>query len=213
MKIAKQVPFYSNHDDDMHCMMSVYASIVEYFLGKKLSWRELESLTGYESGRAAWSVEALPRLADMGLDVRMIESFDYRRYLDEGEDYLKGKYSQEQLDWHYKNSNIREMQRWIPSFLDKIKHEVRTPSLKDIDGLLAEKRLIFVTLNSRRLNGRGGFVSHAILVIDKEGDEYIVHDPGLPPKPYRRINSDLLLQAMGGRANTAEVTGFKRVNE
>lgn len=197
----------------MHCMMSVYASIIDYFLGKKMTWQELEDLTGYKSGKAAWSVEALPKLAGMGLDVKMIEAFDYKRYINDGEDYLKTRYDQEQLDWYYQNSNIREMQQWIPDFLKRIDHECRRPKLEDIDEMLAEGRLIFATVNSRRLNGRDGFVSHALLVINKDGDEYVVHDPGLPPKPYRRVDSDLLWQAIGGDNNTAEVTGFKKTDE
>src|SRR5581483_12389628 len=60
--------------------------------------------------------------------------------------------------------------------------------------------------NSRVLAGKSAFVSHALLIIEKAGDEYIVHDPGLPPRPYRHIPAETLSRAIG---EDGEVTGFK----
>jgi 23S rRNA pseudouridine1911/1915/1917 synthase len=60
------------------------------------------------------------------------------------------------------------------------------------------------------LKGEEGFVSHAVLVIGREGGDYIVHDPGLPPQPNRHIARSLLWDAMGGDDHTEEVTGFKK---
>lgn len=207
----RDIPFYPNHADDMHCEMSVYASVLDYFLHKKPSWSELEELVGYKPGKAAWTVGPLPKMAELGLDIRMIEPFDYTRYLDEGDSYLRTLYTSEQIEWYRKNSNIIEMKKLIPKFQKAINHERRRASLKDIDNMLAEGRLVFVTLNSRTLNDKDGFVSHAVLILDKKGDNYIAHDPGSPPRPSRKIPSDKLLKAMGGNKNTAEVTGFKLI--
>ncbi len=205
----REVPFYPNHQDEMHCEMSAYASILDYFLHKKLSWPELEKLVGYKESRAAWTIEPLPKMAKMGLDIYMIEPFDYTRYLDEGDSYLHTLYTTEQINWYKKNSNIAEMKKHIPKFQKTINHKCEVASLKDIDDMLAEGRLIFVTVNSHILNGRKGFVEHAILILDKKLDKYIAHDPGPPATPFREIASSKLLEAMGGLKNTAEVTGFK----
>ncbi len=203
------VPFYPNHEDNLHCEMSVYASVLDYFLHKKLPWNELEKLVGYKPGKAAWTVEALPKLAKMGLDIKMVEPFDYERYLKEGKKYLESIYNPDELKWHYQYSNIVEMKRFIPHFQKTINHETRVAKLSDIDSMLDEGRLVFVTVNSRALSGQDGYVSHALLIIGKHAGEYIAHDPGLPPKPYRRVDARSLMQAMGGNHNTSEVTGFK----
>lgn len=205
----KKVPFYPNHDDDMHCQMAAYSSILDYFLEKRLSWEELEQLTGYKSGKTAWTIEALPKMAAMGLDIRMIEPFDYKKYLAVGEKYLHTLYRPEEIDWYKKNSNLVEMKKFIPEFEGAINHECRKASLNDIDNMLNEGRLVFITLNSQTLNGKAGFVAHVILVIGKQGNKYIAHDSGLPPRPSRKISSMKLLESMGGKDNTAEVTGFK----
>ena len=204
-----KVPFYPNHKDDMHCEMSVYASVLDYFLGKKYSWEQLEKLVGFKKRKAAWTVQPLPKMAAMGLDISMIEPFDYERYLKDGKKYLSTLYSKEEIDWYCEHSNILEMTKYIPEFLKTVNHQTRRAILADIDSMLKEGRLVFITVNSRALNNRPGFVSHALLIFDKEGDDYIAHDPGLPPMPSRKIPAGTLWKAMGGAKNTSEVTGFK----
>jgi 23S rRNA pseudouridine1911/1915/1917 synthase len=73
-----------------------------------------------------------------------------------------------------------------------------------------------VTVNARKLNDKEGFSSHALLVIDRDDDDYIAHDSGgkrATPQANRRISSEKLLDAMGGKENTAEVTGFKLASQ
>jgi len=193
-------------------MLAAYRSIIDYFLHRQASWEELEKLSGYTPGRAAWTVQALVAMLDMGFNIRMVEPFDYSRYMKEGESYLKTYFSDEELRWYYEHSNLRDIRSLIPAFLKTVEYECRTATLKDIDDMLDEKRLIFVTVNSRALNGKEGFASHALLVTDKQGGDYIAHDSGgetSPPQSDRKIPREKLWEAMGGEDNTAEVTGFK----
>ncbi len=206
----KEVPFYGNHEDNMHCMPAVYGSIIEYFLHRELSWPELEGLTGYKPGVAAWTVGVLPRMTAMGFDVHMIEPFNYEQYQKDGEKYLEKIYEPEELALYKKISNIIEMRDQLPVFLKHIRHDNRIATLEDIDQMLAEDHLIFVTVNAHTLNEKPGFFPHAILVIAKEGDEYVIHDPGLPPLPYRHVSAATIRKAMG---KDAEVTGFKLKNK
>lgn len=202
------VPFYPNHEDDMHCMLSVYQSIFDYFLNNKLSWDEIEELTGYEPNKAAWSVKVLTYMSKY-FDIKMIEPFDYNKYFKDGESYLHTLFNEEELDWQRKNSNILEFRESIPEFLEKVSPICRSASIADIDEMLEVGRLVFITLNSQSLNDNKGYTSHAILVLSKDKDSYVFHDPGLPPKPYRKELKSKVFQAMGGASNTGEVTGFK----
>lgn len=205
----KQVPFYANHDDGYHCMVAVYRSIVQFFTGKRLSWEQADELIGYKDGRPAWTLGALTKMAGMGFDIRMIEQFDYRTYAEQGEKYLQKLYSKEELDWQLAHTNILDIKPLIPRFLETVHWEQRSPTLQDIDGMLADGRLLFVTVNSLALDDQPGYSNHALLIIDREDDSYIAHDPGLPPHPARRVSKEKLWQAMGGKDNTAEATGFK----
>src|SRR6202012_1098303 len=109
-------------------------------------------------------------------------------------------------DWQKLHTNILQMRDQIGQFLKYVGYEDRQPALKDIDNMLNEDRLVFVSVNGNTLNDKPGYISHALLVIAREEDDYIVHDPGLPPVPYRHIPASLLQKAMG---TDAEVTGFK----
>ncbi|HEU4967019.1 MAG TPA: hypothetical protein VFT53_06125, partial [Candidatus Saccharimonadales bacterium] len=205
----KQVPFYANHEDNMRYMVAAYRSIVQYFTGKRLSWEQADELTGYQPGRAAWTIDALTKMAAIGFDIRMIEHFDYRAYAEQGEAYLHHVYPAQEVEWWLAHSNIRDIQPLIPEFLKTVHWERRRPRLQDIDDMLDEDRLVFVTLNSHMLNDIPGYANHALLVIGSENGNYIVHDSGPPPHPARKIPRDKLWDAMGGDANSAEVTGFK----
>lgn len=207
--MARKVPFYPNHEDNMHCALAVYQMLFDYFLHRKLSWEEVEKLSGFKDSIAAWTVTVWERMANIGFDIRMIEAFDYRRYAKEGDAYLREHFSAAQYDWQIAHSDIRNIAPRIPSFLERVQPEKRRPTLDDIDAMLAEKRLVFVTLNSGVLNNKGGYSDHAVLIIRKEGDNYIMHDPGLPPRPDRIVPATVLWEAMGKRASASEVTGVK----
>jgi 23S rRNA pseudouridine1911/1915/1917 synthase len=190
-------------------MVAVYRMVREHFEGKLRSWDEMDTFTGYHIGRAAWTLAPLTKMASGLYDIRMIEPFDYRKYANQGRAYLQKALPPEQLEWQLKHSNILDIQQEIPAFLRTVKWEHRSATTEDIDAMLTDGRLVFVTVNSKVLSGEEGYSSHAVLIIGREHGNYIVHDPGLPPMPSRRISRELLFEAMGGDGNTAEVTGFK----
>lgn len=190
-------------------MLAVYGSIFDYFYNEKLGWPELEKLTSFKPGKAAWSLTIISYLAERGMDIRMIEPFDYARYYNTGEPYLDEFFTLVEKNWQLKHGNILEIRPLIPDFLEKVKYELKRPTTEDIDSMLAEERLVFVTLDSRALNDKPGYFSHAVLIIGDNGDSYIIHDPGLPPQPNRRVSKQKLYAAMGGEKTTSEVTGFK----
>lgn len=205
----KDVPFYANTDNNMRCMLACYRSILKYFTDREYSWDELDELTGFRENKAAWTIEALVKLHKQGFEIKLIEPFDYRRYLAEGESYLPEVLTPTQAEWQLQHSNIREMKQFIPEFLEQIDYTCSMPTLADIDALLENGFLVTVVLDSRTLNDEQGYVAHMVLIYDRDGDVYMVHDPGLPPRPSRRVTRDRLWKAMGQGHAAADVTGFK----
>ncbi len=205
-----EVPFYPNTADNNQCMVSVYRSIFEHVLGKKMTQAEARDYIGYADGRAAWTIAPLTKMAQDGFDIVMIEPFDYRAFYKKGMAYLHGRYPADRVQWLLDHTNVQEIQQYVPDFLRTVRWEKRPATLQDIDNLLTRGYLVFVTLNSRVLQGEEGFVSHAVLIFGRDNDGYIAHDPGLPPQPNRHIARDELWQAMGGNSHAEEVTGFKK---
>ena len=205
----KKVPFYANHDDNMHCSIAVYRMLFDYFMDRRIGWAEMDKMAGFENGKAPWTVTIWERMSRQGFDVRMIELFDYARYEKEGDAYLRKYLTKEEYDWQVKHTNILDIQPAIASFLKQVHVESRRPTLGDIDDMLDDGRLVMLTLNSRVLNDKEGYVSHAVLVIGQNSREYVIHDPGLPGRPNLHVPKLKIWEAMGGDQTTSEATGVK----
>ncbi|HKU18418.1 MAG TPA: RluA family pseudouridine synthase [Candidatus Saccharimonadales bacterium] len=209
----KSVPFYGNHEDNNHCAVAVYRMLFDHFLHRQLSWEEADKLAGYKDHKAAWTVTIWERMSNIGFDIRMIEQFDYRRYAKEGTAYLHEYLPPEEYAWQIEHANLLDILPYIPRFLEKVHVEGRRPTLQDIDDMLEDDRLVFLTLNSRVLDNEPGFASHAVLILKRDGDDYIMHDPGSAVAdkqfPNRRVSRQKVWQAMGAEQSTSEATGIK----
>lgn len=202
-------PFVANHPDGMRCMLACYRMVMQWFLGRDMTWEQMAAFTGYKSGVTAWTLRSLVQFSRMGFDIQMVEPFDYSRYGHEGDTYLEDFFEPDELIWFNTHSDLAGMKPYIDDFLHTVHFTRRSPQLVDIDAMLADGRLVTVTLNSRVLNQKTGFASHMVLLYGKVDGDYLAQDPGPKPKPQRRIAPDLLWQAMGGDGNRNDVTGFK----
>lgn len=185
------IPFYaSDTDNDPRRTQAIYRMVIGYFLHKELTHGQLEELTGHRSQRAGQSVKALTAMArGYGLDVRMIEPFDYKKFASRG---------------------IVDKQL-ITEFLALVHPEHRQPTLHDIDEMLDEGRLVLVRLTNGNHTSdpeQTGATPHSVLVVSHTENGYVIHDPGLPPHPHRQLSKQELWQAMGGEDTDSEVTGF-----
>lgn len=199
-------PYYSNREDNMSCSLANYRSIIEFFTGKRPSWEEVENLQGFKPGVAAWTIKALTEMSEDGWTIEMYEPFDYSRFLQDGETYLRKQFGDEVADWQLANSNISEMKEYIPKFLQTVKQAVKSPDSDDIESLIDDGMLVTAVLNSRVLNGKNGYVGHSILIFDYDDLSYKFHDPGLPGVKSRVESKELILKAMG---SASDVTGFR----
>lgn len=204
----KNVPFFANTADDTHCVQASFRIMLKYFLSERdFSWAELDKLSHKTAGKGTWWFPMLLELEKTGLKTKYIENFDYQRYLKEGEPYVLDVYGPEAGKWYLERSNLTEVKDLIPEFLKKLAGQKRAAELNDIDDLLAKGWLVGTDLNSRVLNRRPGFSSHMVVIYEKAGQNYILHDPGLPPKPQRKVPGKLLLEAWqyAGKENAALV--------
>lgn len=202
----KVPPFVQNHEDNMHCLLACYRMLMQHLWKRDMTWEQIEAFTGYHDYKAPWTVRSLVQFHRMGLDIKMIEPFDYKRYVEEKESYLQEIFDAKQLEWFAENSTLDETLPYLAEFFERIDYTCRQPELSDIDNFLEEGHLVTVTVNSRALNGKEGFVSHVVLIYGKQGENYLAHDPGPKPHPGRVIAPEVLKKAMGSLAG---VTGFK----
>ncbi|MEK7561745.1 MAG: hypothetical protein AAB541_02685 [Patescibacteria group bacterium] len=206
-----KVPFYPNQQDNAHCAPAVFKSLIEYFCGEKLSWEEMDRLGYSVEGKGTWTVPYHLKLAQCGVEVRIIEAFDYEAFAAEGKKYLESL--GERGQFYINSSNWQNAFDSISDFLAAVHHESRNATIKEIDELLEQGYLVGAELNSRALNDKAGFVLHYVLVKKKQGDEYLINDPGGSTAAFenRLVSKDLFKQAIGGELAQYEVAAFRKI--
>lgn len=196
MVVEYPVPFFGNTADKTHCYQASLKMIIKHFQPRRdLSWEELEKITAKVEGLWTWTSAGELWLADNGYDIRLVTTFDYARFSDEGESYLVERYGKEVAQKQVEKSDLAQERPLALEHSRKIQTDKRIPDLSDIKRHLRDGYLVLCNVNSRALNGKPGFAGHFVVVIGHAGDYLIVHDPGLPPQERRIVPNDLFTTA------------------
>jgi hypothetical protein len=190
------IPFFANTPDDTHCVQAAFRIMLKHFLPElDFSYQELDRLSQKQPGKGTWWPPMLLELARLGLQVECIEGFDYKRFYEQGKDYVKAIYPSETADYYLDHSNLLDIKPMIPDLLNKVSIQTRPAGPADLDRLLDDGWLVGIDLNSRALNDRPGFVSHMVVIFGMDKNNYLLHDPGLPPAPNRQVDRRKLAEA------------------
>lgn len=188
-------PFVPNSADDTHCVNAVFRMVFQYFFDQDFSWAEIDKLSHAVAGKGTWTFPISTELARRGLDVTNIEPTDYRRLFAEGESYLREVYGEKTAQYYLERSNIASVIPLIPEFLELVHHKTRKATEEEIRTFLADGCLVGAEVNSALLNDYAGFNLHFVLLYDAEGDDILLHDPGLPAMASRRVSGSLFHEA------------------
>lgn len=204
----KQVPFVANSSDDMHCVNAVFRMVYQYFLGKDLTWRQIDKLTKAIPGKGTWTFVGEMEFAKKGIKVRNIEPVDYEKLYKEGVKYLNKVVGKDTANYYFNKSNIESVIPYIPQYLKIVEHETRRASINEIIKFLKAGSLIGVEINSRILNKKEGFSLHFVLLYDYDGGHFILHDPGLPSIKGRRVSLEEFKKAFSFPGSNGAITIF-----
>lgn len=206
-----RVPFFGNAKDDTHCVQAVLKMVLKYFLPKRnFDWKELDRISKKERNLGTWLVPVLIWFAKQKFDVINVEQFDYDRYYREGEPYIKKIFPKRAAEWYLKKSNLKSIKRRIPEFLRIVTTHKRYAKANEIRELLDRGYLVTSDVNSDMLNGKKGYNSHLVLIIGYEKNNFILHDPGLPPQKNHKVTSKLFQKAWSKKYKSGpNLTAFK----
>lgn len=194
--MKKHIPFYAN-PDDTQCYQAALRTILKYYMpDKEFSWQELQKLTDKQEGYWTWPQRGVINLHKMGFEIIEIDTFDTKRFIEEGKGYLVEKFgkdvAKESVD-HTKD--LKHEQETCKEYLGlKIKHK-RLPDLSDIKKYLDNGYLVGVNINSRILNSREGYSGHFVVVYEYDDENLYLQDPGPPPTANRKVPYDLFTKA------------------
>lgn len=210
MKTIK-LNFYSNTKDDTHCFQAGLKMVAKYFWPNEVySWRKLDGITQKPKDMWTWPMAGVMWFAKRGLDVVVIEPFDYLEFAKQGSTYLIKKYGnmgEEQI----KHSDITQARKLAKEYVTKIKLEKRSATLKDLSNLFDNGYVICCNLNSRILNREQGYVGHFVVIKGVGRSKVLVNDPGLPPRKDRLVDLDSFDAAWGFPDGSSQsIIAFKK---
>lgn len=186
--MTRSVPFFSNTPDDTHCFQAGLKMILKYFLpDTDFSMEELDVMCAKKKDLYTWASQALLNLHAMGFDIVDIDTFDIDAFVKNGSAYLLQKYGEEMGTSQIQNSDIPQEQRLYDEYGKLGIHEQRLPTIDDVKQLLDGGYLVCCNVNYYALNGKEGYSGHFIVIYSYDEECLFLHDPGLPPQPYRKV--------------------------
>jgi hypothetical protein len=181
MKYLKEIPFFENASDGMHCFQASLKMIMKYFWpDENYSWDELDKITSKAPGLWTWQMAGLIWLQEKGLEIKAIEVFDYKKFAELGGQYLLDEFGEEVGKAQIEHSDISQELEFAKKFSEVIDIEKRIPTIEDVKKLLQDDYVIVVNVNSRVLRKTDGYSGHFIVVKGFDEDGFILNDPGLP---------------------------------
>ena len=164
---------------------------------EEYSWAELDAITAKAEGVGTWPFAGLTWQHDQGFDVRNIELMDNRRFALEGRSYIVEFLGEDIVAATPLLPDLSSEQAAAARFVETVHCETRIPGVEDLRRLLADGYLAICNVNSRTLNERDGYSGHFVVVTSCDANELVLHDPGPPPQPQRRVPERLFDRAWG----------------
>jgi len=209
-KMKVDVPFYPNTKDDTHCYQAcVKMALKRIYPKRNFTYKKLERLFNKPKDKYSWVPSAAINLNKMGLKTKLIATFDYRKFARNGYEYLRSHYPKEFADVQIKMSDIESEMENAKRMLKHNLYEKRKLSMGNINRLFKEGWLIIPNVNSHTLSHKKGYAGHAVLIIGIARNYVHLHDPGLPPRPNRKVSKKTFLKALRFPKNESHVLIIK----
>ena len=179
-----KIPFFPNTGDGTHCFQAAMRMALAVLMPEReFTYDELDRISSKLPGKWTWPTAAMLWMLDNGLDVELVENFDYPRFAEEGGDYLISRYGEEVGRAQIEHSDVERERTFALDFAGRASVEVRTPTMGDLKSRLVRGDVVIVNINAASLEGQQGYSGHFVVVCDVGEDTVVLHDPGLPPRP------------------------------
>lgn len=176
------VPFFPNTSDDSHCVQASYKMILNYFQpDKDYSFDELDTVTGKLPHGGTWAALGHIWMVKQGFDIEYWTLLDWKKFVEDGYEYILNRFGKEVADWQAENSDIRLEQKRAREALKAVPTFMKEPRVADIISFLDRGYLVKCTVNSSKLNDKEGYAGHLVVVKGYTNTALLIHDPGPPP--------------------------------
>jgi len=193
------IPFYKNLKDDSHCFQACLKMLLKYTFPKEsYSFAKLDHLTAHKPYQWTWNTAGLLFLAKKGFEVISIENFDYKQFVQFGEEYLRMIWTEEILETQKRYSDFQKERILAKKFIHQktIQHIRRPTIFSEIEEYFRSGYITLVTLNPLVLEGKEGYGSHIVILTNIDRKIVTFHDPGLPSYEGRKVTRKLFQKAL-----------------
>jgi len=197
-KDKSNIPFFPNTPDDTHCFQACLKSILKFYFPKKeYSFSYLDRVTAHKKGKWTWDTAGLLFLQKKGFSVTSIADFSYKKFIKNGEKYLKEIWTEEIFYTQKKFSDLKNEQYLAKKLSDSkdIKLIERPATISDIKKLFNNGWIVMPSINPFVINNKKDYANHIIIITNLNDKMITFHDSGLPPLPNRKIPLTKFLKA------------------
>ena len=174
--IEVEVPFYGNPGG--RCVQACTAmTILSYEPELVIDDGLLDEMTGYVKGHPTWPMKGILSLYDRGYEVEIVEESDYRRFAEEGVDYLSEIYDGESLEYQSARTDFDAEQARAKEMLEIVEPEIRKATLDDIAHYLENDWRVQTEVNGCTLVGRTDYIGHFVMVKGVYDDKLVLQNP------------------------------------
>jgi hypothetical protein len=194
--------FQPNAEDRRHCSQACFIMAVATLEGRKLSFGEVDQITGFKPGVLTWPFQSYLGYERFGLRVEVIEAMDFRAFAHDPELYIRNEYpspkvQKEMLD----NLDVPKERQAVLNLLEtpSVRLTCRVPTIDDISESLQTGGVPIVSVNYWALRSDPDrYLGHAVIVVGMDETHVTVADPGPPGNPSFRVTKNTFLEALYG---------------
>jgi ABC-type bacteriocin/lantibiotic exporter with double-glycine peptidase domain len=185
------IPLYKNSEDGNGCMQASIGMVVEYFLGKKYSLKELDEITKRKVGKWTYTAQGVVALYKLGLKVRYYSAHNAMLYLG-GEKYIRETFG----DSAEKILKFTDLPVTIDALKEMEEHNLFKRKELNVDDLqmeIKEGRIPIILIDINKLFGSGDSYTGHFVVMTGSDDKYIYFNdsgPNSPMKNKKVLKSD-----------------------
>jgi hypothetical protein len=189
----RQIPFYANKKDNLHCFGACVKSALKYFFPKKnYTWKEINEITQKRPGFTPWSMAGLVYFAKHGIEIKIIDPFSYQKFANDGLNFLKKILGEKEFtkDFNADKKIFLQAEKSVKELVKnpKIKVIKKIATFKDIKKAFKNYDVVMVGVNAKMLYNQKGTTNHIVIILEIQKNNIILHDSGLPPHRAVKIS-------------------------
>lgn len=184
------VPLFENSAEDVHCAQVALHMVLKYhFPDRAYTLAYLDAVTHHFSGGWTWDTPMLNFLIGAGFEIVVWSAFDYLRFAQEGEVYLREIWSDEELSIQKLNADLTFERQLALDFWSHKKPQLVwnkcIARVVDVKQLFDAGYLVVASVNPYILDGDDGEAGHWIIITGYNETHVAFNDSDTPPEKDR----------------------------